>query len=116
MTDGCGAKGTCEKHEDTMIDVKSYKLVVLVFGSMASLLLLALVTMTWTTKQEIEHHKLAALERYSNVEKQMVGTNGALTAMSINISNVKEDTQDLKVTMKEDTAEIKELINSYLAF
>jgi len=111
MTEGCANK-TCDKHEETMIDVKSYKLVVLVFGTLASLLLIALVTMTWTTKQEIAHHKLVALDRYSNVEKQMVGVNGSLNAMNIHIVNVKEDTQELKVSMKEDTAEIKELINS----
>ena len=79
-----------------MIKVKSYTLLVKVFGTVISLLLLTLIGISGSGNKEIQKHKIVALERYSEVEKQMVGLNGSINIMNVNLNHMQEDTKDIK--------------------
>lgn len=105
MAEDCG---TCEQHGDMAIDVKSFKLIVIVFGAGISLLLIWLIGISTIADKGLQVHKLDSLERYSEIESQMKDLTGMVNLTNNNVRHLSSGVEDIKNALEIPTSNMAE--------
>ncbi len=93
---------TCSEHQDTVVGMKSYKLLVKVFGTLISLLLVTLLTIVGSSKLVLKDYKIEALNRSLQTQQQLSEVNTALKVIENDISYTKDGIADIKRLLKAD--------------
>ena len=99
MSESCD-QAKCSAHTETVSDVKAYKVLVIVFGSAISLLLMWLIGVAHKGEAEISNHKEVAMERYSKIELELSEFRGSVNITNNNLKHMQGDMTEMLEIIK----------------